>query len=35
MRKAVAMELHDRIRAAIEEHWRASEAGETEAEHAV
>ena len=29
------MDSGTRIRAAIEEHWRASEAGETEAEHAV
>jgi hypothetical protein len=29
------MDAETRIRAAIEEHWRASEAGETEAEHAV
>jgi hypothetical protein len=29
------MEPDARIRAAIEEHWRASEAGETEAEHAI
>ena len=29
------MDADSRIRAAIEEHWRASEAGETEAEHAV
>jgi hypothetical protein len=29
------MDPDSRTRAAIEEHWRASEAGETEAEHAV
>jgi hypothetical protein len=29
------MDADTRIRAAIEEHWRASESGETEAEHAV
>ncbi|MCO8276867.1 nuclear transport factor 2 family protein [Actinoplanes sp. TRM 88003] len=29
------MDADSLIRAAIEEHWRASEAGETEAEHAV
>jgi hypothetical protein len=29
------MDADSRIRAAIEEHWRASESGETEAEHAV
>lgn len=29
------MDADARTRAAIEEHWRASEAGETEAEHAV
>jgi hypothetical protein len=29
------MDADGRIRAAIEEHWRASEAGETEAEHAI
>jgi hypothetical protein len=29
------MDADARIRAAIEEHWRASEAGETEAEHAI
>lgn len=29
------MDPDTRIRAAIEEHWRASEAGEIEAEHAV
>jgi hypothetical protein len=29
------MEFDSRVRAAIEEHWRASEAGEIEAEHAI
>ena len=29
------MDADARIRAAIEEHWRASEAGDTEAEHAI
>lgn len=29
------MDRDDRIRAAIEEHWRASEGGDIEAEHAV
>ncbi len=29
------MDSEARIRAAIEEHWRASESGETEAEHAI
>jgi hypothetical protein len=29
------MDPDTRVRAAIEEHWRASEAGETEAEHAI
>lgn len=29
------MDSEPRIRAAIEEHWRASESGETEAEHAI
>ncbi|MEN3359441.1 MAG: hypothetical protein V7637_3423 [Mycobacteriales bacterium] len=29
------MHSDSRTRAAIEEHWRASEAGETEAEHAI
>jgi ketosteroid isomerase-like protein len=29
------MDADSAIRAAIEEHWRASEAGQTEAEHAV
>jgi hypothetical protein len=29
------MDADSRIRAAIEEHWRASDAGETEAEHAI
>ncbi|MBY8881072.1 nuclear transport factor 2 family protein [Actinacidiphila acidipaludis] len=29
------MDADDRIRAAIEEHWQASERGDTEAEHAV
>ena len=29
------MDPDARIRAAIEEHWRASERGDTEAEHAV
>ncbi len=29
------MDSDSRTRAAIEEHWRASEAGETEAEHAI
>ena len=29
------MDPHLRIRTAIEEHWRASEAGETEAEYAI
>jgi hypothetical protein len=29
------MDSDARIRAVIEEHWRASEAGETEAEHAI
>lgn len=28
-------EIDTRIRAAIEEHWQASEAGDTEAEHAM
>lgn len=28
-------EMDSRIRAAIEEHWRASEAEDTEAEHAM
>jgi len=29
------MDADSRIRAAIEEHWRASERGDTEAEHAI
>ncbi|MEV0457596.1 nuclear transport factor 2 family protein [Catellatospora methionotrophica] len=29
------MDADARIRAAIEEHWRASESGETDAEHAI
>jgi len=29
------MNSHSRIRAAIEEHWRASESGDNETEHAV
>ena len=29
------MDPESRTRAAIEEHWRASERGETEAEHAI
>jgi hypothetical protein len=34
-RRDDAMDSDARIRAAIEEHWRASESGETEAEHAI
>jgi hypothetical protein len=30
-----AMEADARIRGAVEEHWRASESGDTEAEHAI
>jgi hypothetical protein len=29
------MDADDRIRAAVEEHWRASERGDVEAEHAI
>lgn len=34
-RKGGAMDADSRTRAAIEEHWRASERGDTEAEHAI
>jgi hypothetical protein len=34
-RKDNAMDPDSRTRAAIEEHWRASERGETKAEHAI
>ncbi|WP_199820071.1 MULTISPECIES: nuclear transport factor 2 family protein, partial [Streptomyces] len=35
LRKGGAMDADSRTRAAIEEHWRASEGGNVEAEHAI